>query len=136
MESLIVENGGVVKQEINILEQQNKVTKELFVTYYKNHFKTISLLINDNIKPIEDIFVNLAIIKEEKEEIKRDKLINREAFLSSYEEIHKPKEPIAIEELIIKSKKSFIYGKAGIGKTTLCKYIAYKWVKGELYQEV
>ena len=126
-----IDNHGV----INIGSSQTKVTQQLFKSHYQTHFKTISLLINDNAKPIEDIFVNLAIIKEEKEETKKDKLINREAFLSSYEEIHKPKEPIAIEELIDKSKKSLIYGKAGIGKTTLCKYIAYKWAKGELYQE-
>jgi len=100
---------------------------------YEDDFKTISLLANDK-KPIDKIFVNLAIIKEKKEE-KSNKTINREALLSSYEEIHKPKEPIAIEELVNKSNKSLIYGKAGIGKTTLCKYIAYKWAKGKLYQE-
>ena len=101
---------------------------------YLNDFKTISLLTNTS-KSIDKIFVNLAIIKEQKEEKDTEKLINREAFLSSYEEIHKPKEPIAIKELINKSNKSLIYGKAGIGKTTLCKYIAYMWAKGELYNE-
>lgn len=101
---------------------------------YQNEFKTISLLL-DKPKPIDDIFINLAIIKEKKEEKNKENFINREAFLSSYEEIHKPKEPIKIKDLIDTSKKSLIYGKAGIGKTTLCKYIAYSWAKGEFYQE-
>ncbi|SFV52913.1 hypothetical protein MNB_SV-12-1354 [hydrothermal vent metagenome] len=103
---------------------------------YLNHFNTISLLL-DKPKPIDEIFINLAIIKEKKEEDKKEEAnkINREALLNSYEEIHKPKEPIEIKELINTSKKSLIYGKAGIGKTTLCKYIAYKWAKGELYSE-
>ena len=104
---------------------------------YLNDFETISLLSNIP-KSIDNIFVNLAIIKEkqEKQEEKdNEKLINREVILSSYEEIYKPKEPIEIKELVNTSNKSLIYGKAGIGKTTLCKYIAYMWAKGELYNE-
>ena len=114
--------------------------KNTFITYYQNHFKTISLLIEDDKKPIDDIYVNLAIIKEEKEEDIKDKskLLDRDKIINSYEEIYKPKEPIAIEELIEKSSKynsakALIYGKAGIGKTTFCKYITYRWAKGELY---
>jgi len=122
-----------------ITEQELKNT---FTTYYQNHFKTISLLIEDDKKPIDDIYVNLAIIKEEKEEDIKDKskLLDRDKIINSYEEIYKPKEPIDIEELIEKSSKfnsakALIYGKAGIGKTTFCKYIAYRWAKGELYSE-
>jgi len=101
---------------------------------YLKKFDTISLLTNTP-KPIDNIFVNLAIIKEQEKKKDNPKFIKREPILSSYEEIHKPKEPIAIKELINTSKKSLIYGRAGIGKTTLCKYIAYKWAKGEIYQE-
>ena len=55
------------------------------------------------------------------------KLLDRDKIINSYEEIYKPKEPIPIENLIEKSSKSnsakaLIYGKAGIGKTTFCKY--------------
>ncbi|MBU1669320.1 NACHT domain-containing protein [bacterium] len=103
-------------------------------TYLKK-FDTISLLTTNIPKPIDKIFINLAIIKDKKEDKENNKLISREVFLSSYEEIHKPKEPIKIKDLIDTSKKSLIYGKAGIGKTTLCKYIAYRWAKEELYQE-
>ncbi|CAA6825024.1 MAG: Unknown protein [uncultured Sulfurovum sp.] len=109
--------------------------KDVLHQYYENSFQKISFLINNHKKPIEDIYINLAIIQNEKDEQDNKKLISRESFLSSYEEIYKPKEPISIEELIKKSKKSLVYGKAGIGKTTLCKYIAYMWAKGELYQE-
>ena len=126
-------SGGTVNQTINIDSSKTEVTPQFLKDYYQHHFKTISLLSNIP-KSIDDIFVNLAIIKEKKEETK-DKRLNREAFLSSYEEIHKPKEPIEIKELVSKSNKSLIYGKAGIGKTTLCKYIAYKWAEGKIYQE-
>lgn len=114
---------------------QNRFTPNILKDKYLNKFNEIKLLINSTSKPIENIYVNLAIIQDKKEEKENNKLISRDAFLSSYEEIHKPKEPIEIKDLIDTSKKSLIYGKAGIGKTTLCKYIAYKWAKDELYQE-
>ena len=114
----------------------NTLFSHILKNKYLNNFKTISLLTNTS-KPINDIeeFINLAIIKEREEKEDEKKLIKRELILNSYEEIHKPKEPIAIKELINTSKKSLIYGKAGIGKTTLCKYISYKWAKGEIYKE-
>ena len=37
----------------------NKISPQLFKSHYQTNFKTISLLINNNAKPIEDIFVNL-----------------------------------------------------------------------------
>ncbi|CAA6806693.1 MAG: Unknown protein [uncultured Sulfurovum sp.] len=114
---------------------QNRFTPNILKDKYLNKFNEIKLLINSTSKPIEHIFINLAIIKDKKEKKENNKLISRDAFLSSYEEIHKPKEPIEIKDLIDTSKKSLIYGKAGIGKTTLCKYISYMWAKGELYQE-
>ena len=113
----------------------NLLFKHTLKEKYLNHFNTISLLTTNTPKPIDEIFINLAIIKEQKEEKNKENLINREAHLSSYEEIHNPKEPIEIKELINTANKSLIYGKAGIGKTTLCKYIAYKWAKEELYSE-
>jgi len=104
-------------------ELTNNGFKDTLRYCYLKNFKTISLL-DEKKKRVSDIFVNLAIIKEQKEE-QKEQFINKGTF----EEIYKPKELINI------SKKSLIYGKAGIGKTTLCKYIAYMWAKGELYTE-
>jgi hypothetical protein len=142
-------NSGIIitgNKSTIYIDKEKLLNKEsvtnTFKLYYQNHFKTISLLIEDDKKPIDDIYVNLAIIREEKEENIKDKskLLDRDKIINSYEEIYKPKEPIAIEELIAKSSrhnsaKALIYGKAGIGKTTFCKYIAYRWAKGELYSE-
>ncbi len=61
----------------------NVLTPNILKKKYINNFKTISLLANDK-KPIDDIFVNLAIIKEQKKKKDNPKLINREPILSSY----------------------------------------------------
>jgi len=125
---------------------KNRFDSTILKEKYLTNFKTISLLANDK-KPIDDIFVNLAIIKDNKK-----KLLTAEDFLEPFNILsnmpkenplkarkqfmqRKNKNIIFIEILINISNKSLIYGKAGIGKTTLCKYIAYKWAKGELYQE-
>ncbi len=131
----LVNHHPTVAKDFLGIDIGNILTPNILKKKYLTNFKTISLLTTNTPKPIDEIFVNLAIIKEKKEEKGKNKIINREALLSSYEEIHKPKEPIEINELVNKSKKSLIYGKAGIGKTTLCKYIAYKWSKKELYSE-
>jgi len=103
----------ILKEELNI-DIGNVLIPEILSTYYKENFDTISFLIDENQKPIDDIFINLSIIKEDEKQ---------------------KEESIAIDELISTSKKSLIYGKAGIGKTALCRYVAYKWANGEIYQE-
>ena len=116
-----------IKDKNDVEELKNKLIQK-----YQTNFKTITLLLND--EKTNEIFIKPAIIKEQTEKDKKEEAYKREAILNSYEEIHKPKEPIKIEELLNISNKSLIYGKAGVGKTTFCKYIAYKWVNNELYE--
>lgn len=99
------------------------LTPTILQKYYLNNFDTISLLITNTPKSIEDIFINLLIQEEEKEKEKK------------YSTVRKIPQTIEIETLLKESNKSLIYGKAGIGKTTLCKYIAYMWSIGRVYQE-
>src|SRR3990167_3812286 len=92
---------------------------------------------------IEDIFVNLAMIKEDKQKKKewnfRDKIENNEIYdefsnrLSSWEDLQAVKEPILLDKIFMRDtdvtlpKKLLIIGRAGIGKSTLCQYIAHQW---------
>jgi len=121
--------------------------KQKLIKTYTTKYQTINLIDEREQIAIEDIFVNIAIIKDESQKEKNkenendeDKLKNRDDYLASYENIYKPKESIEIKELIEKSRignstKSVILGKPGVGKTTLCHYIAYHWANGKLYQE-
>ncbi len=78
--------------------------------------------------------------KDESEKKNLEKLKERDIYLYQYDRIYKEKEPIDIKELIPKSTKNntsraLIFGTAGVGKTTLCKYIAYNWAIGNLFNE-
>ncbi len=95
---------------------------------------------------IDDIFINLTIIREaeqkEKEAHFRSNAGARYDFsgrLSSYEDLRTAKEPIRLDEIFTPGtdtalpKKLLIMGRAGIGKSTLCQYIAHQWASQKLW---
>ena len=91
--------------------------------------------------PIESIYTELVTLEERcRKEDDKDKLPDQR--LETYESIFKKKTKIDLESLFEtdklkkqKHKKAVAYGIAGVGKSTWCHYITYKWAKGELWQE-
>ena len=108
---------------------------------------------------LENIFVNLVIVKEEEQRneeyeklssTKREAVKNEErslGLLNTYEDINRAKQPIELDDLFTSRKipkklpdgsteteikKILLLGRAGIGKSTLCRYLAYRWAKSEL----
>jgi predicted NACHT family NTPase len=88
----------------------------------------------------------LAIIGEnekqdKKKEVKAQLGLDNYGITPTYEAIFEPKEPIDLDKLFereLKSvfqKRALIQGSAGVGKTTLCQHIAYRWAQGNLFQE-
>lgn len=99
--------------------------------------------------PISTSFINVAII-EEKEQKAKDNYLKqqdsldssqvatfRDGRINSFEDIHKPKKPILVSEIFDQKEDEkplqhiLIEGRAGIGKTTLCQYIANQWAEEE-----
>jgi len=98
------------KNNLNAKELQKTLRK-----IYKNKFEKINTLLEDNIKRLGDSYFNPSFIKEEK---------NQSEF---EDEKNKLKEKVKLDELLKKSYKdgnlkAFIHGKAGVGKSTLCKH--------------
>ncbi|WP_044882389.1 NACHT domain-containing NTPase, partial [Neochlamydia sp. EPS4] len=98
--------------------------------------------------PLEEIYVRLAII-ESKERRVRDQALDKHSeqlqddHIPTSETIYESKENIEIEKLFEhkslekeNAKRIYIQGAAGIGKSTLCHYIAYRWAKEELWQGI
>jgi len=82
--------------------------------YYKKHFNKI-LLLNNTKKEFDDIYKYLKIIK--------------------YKEDNKKEEIIQVNQFFTSSTKILVYGEAGIGKTTLCKYIINNYLNGKFNEK-
>jgi HEAT repeat protein len=95
--------------------------------------------------PIEEIYVRLGII-ESKERKVRDQALDKHSDhiqddrIPTSETIFEPKKNIEIEKLFEHEslekkdrRRIYIQGAAGIGKSTLCHYIAYHWAKEDLW---
>ena len=95
---------------------------------------------------VEDSYVNLVIVKHNEQLGKEDKLRYvhskgdaGDTLLNDYEDIHTAKEPIKLEKIFDvpdsnkECRKILIYGRAGIGKTTLIHKIAHMWAKNHLW---
>ncbi len=115
------------------------IITELFQKSYTDATRaTIKHLLNETRQLIADSFINIALVKGEDHAQKEKSYISeqlREQRLSSYEDIHRPKELINLSALLDQGRpdakqtgaKLLIEGRAGIGKTTLCQYLAHQW---------
>ncbi|CAF3922176.1 unnamed protein product, partial [Adineta steineri] len=100
--------------------------------------------------PIEQNYINLAMV-ETKEQHEKEKNLKRQgdenagleqrqdAIRGTYEEIYGVKTSIDVTEIFEKcknpTKKVLVLGRAGIGKSTFCQYVTYRWAKGELWSQ-
>ena len=109
--------------------------------------------------PIKQSYINLALV-ETKEQQEKEKKLERQKqdrqleheeelndhrkqysdeILSTYEDIYGTKTMIEVENIFEKckdqTKKVLVLGRAGIGKSTFCQYVTYRWANGEIWQE-
>ena len=110
--------------------------------YQRNAFIE-RLFYPDNPLPLEECFLELALIEESKKISKRESNLSnrdktlmlfsgREYFLKEYENTLTISRTIAISELMTLSRASkmriYIEGAAGAGKSTLARYLAYHYL--------
>ena len=109
--------------------------------YLQNSF--IHRIINEEkCFPIEQSYINLAIVQSEEQKDKEKKLSkaeHKDAIISTFEEIYGTKTVIDVKDMFEKckdgSKKVLVLGRAGIGKSTFCRYVTYQWAKGEIWTQ-
>jgi HEAT repeat protein/V8-like Glu-specific endopeptidase len=101
----------------------------------------ITRLLDDPL-PIDTIYTELVLLcnnKEKEQEKEKEKQAFEEHRINSWEDIQATKEPIQIDALFETRdgktpKKLLILGRAGIGKSTLCQYMANQWAEGKLWK--
>ena len=112
---------------------------------------SIPRLVNSEEKfPIEQSYVNLAMLETKEQQEKEKKLEQAERekkqghinknILGTFEQIYDTKTSINVEDIFEackdkKKKQVLVLGRAGIGKSTFCQYVTYRWAKGEIWQE-
>jgi HEAT repeat protein len=117
----------------------------LFETVKQNylHNSRIERLINPAKSfPIEQSYINLSVVTSQ-EQYKRERelrsAVYSDSILSSYEEIYGTKSPIDIQNIFQpcekETKQVLVFGRAGIGKSTFCRYVTYQWAKGTCWSQ-
>ncbi|CAF1582672.1 unnamed protein product, partial [Didymodactylos carnosus] len=96
---------------------------------------------------IEQSYINLAIVEIKKQQEKEKELrdaskvdaSNVDALMGSFEEIYGTKTIIDIKNIFETCKNQqnqvLVFGRAGIGKSTFCRYIAYQWAMGSYWTQ-
>ncbi|CAF2202436.1 unnamed protein product [Rotaria magnacalcarata] len=139
------------------LPQTVKLFEEIRQKYIREN--RIKRMVNEEKSfPIEQSYINLAIVdakdqqeKEKKLKEQDQKMKEREKqkdfnlekqhgeIIGTYEEIYGHKTSIDVENIFQQCKdqikKVLVLGRAGIGKSTFCQYVTYRWAKGELWSE-
>ncbi|MBA3238890.1 MAG: HEAT repeat domain-containing protein [Parachlamydiaceae bacterium] len=133
----------LVGKELLNLEgiDQQKNTQELIIQSIKAHYKacnTIPHLLHTAL-PIHEIYTELVLLRKDKEEVKDKKKAFEEHRINSWEDIHTAKEPVELFTLFETkegkaAKRLLILGRAGVGKSTLCQYIANQWAEETLWK--
>ena len=92
--------------------------------------------------PIEDSYINLAIVHAKDQQTKEKQFYQAEeidTIIGSYEEVYGATKPIEIRNMFksctTQEKQILVFGRAGIGKSTFCRFIAYQWAKGVYWSQ-
>ncbi|CAF3949112.1 unnamed protein product, partial [Adineta steineri] len=87
--------------------------------------------------PIAESYINLAIVETKTQQQKEKQLreaSTSDAIMGSFEDIYGTKTTIDPKNIFETCKnqenKVLVFGRAGIGKSTFCRYIAYQWALG------
>ncbi|CAF1488706.1 unnamed protein product [Adineta steineri] len=91
---------------------------------------------------VGESYINLAIVETKKQQQKEKQLrdaCTSDAIMGSFEEIYGTKTTIDVKNIFEtcknQEKKVLVFGRAGIGKSTFCRYITYQWAIGSYWPE-
>mmetsp|Transcript_33570 Transcript_33570/g.56918 ORF Transcript_33570/g.56918 Transcript_33570/m.56918 type:complete len:939 (-) Transcript_33570:232-3048(-) len=130
-----------IKKSQKLKKQLKELKKKQEELYGSDEYVEMKPFLHGD-KPwsIATSFIQLAIIKKEvkrggeQEANTANKNQTRDELLESYESIYAEKQNISFYDLpgiFQKTRKVVLLGRAGIGKTTVCKKLAHLWAKGE-----
>ena len=91
---------------------------------------------------IDRSYINLSIVKSKEQHEKEKQLRDTQytnTIMDAYEEIYGSKTSIKVQDMFNtcknEEKQVLVFGRAGIGKSTFCRYIAYQWATGSYWSQ-
>ncbi|CAM4946034.1 unnamed protein product, partial [Rotaria socialis] len=115
---------------------------ELIKWHYKQNSRIERLINPAESFPIEESYISLAIVDSKEQQGKEKKLRDanqQETIMATFEDIYGVKTPINVKDIFNTCKESgrkvLVFGRAGIGKTTFCRYVSHQWAKSALWPE-
>ncbi|CAF1206937.1 unnamed protein product [Adineta steineri] len=137
----VVHLDEVTLQSSESQSESNHLFQWIKQEYYRNGY--IERLMNPaKFYSIEESYINLAIVETKKQQQKEKQLrnaSNSDAIMGSFEEIYGSKTTIDVKNIFetckSQEKKVLVFGRAGIGKSTFCRYIAYQWAMGSYWTQ-
>ncbi|CAF2246840.1 unnamed protein product, partial [Rotaria magnacalcarata] len=115
---------------------------ELIKWDYKQNSRIERLMNPAESFPIEESYINLAIVDSKEQQGKEKNLRDanqHETIMGTFEDIYGVKTPVNVKDIFNTckeaGKKALVFGRAGIGKSTFCRYVSHQWAKSALWPE-
>ncbi|CAF2066064.1 unnamed protein product [Rotaria magnacalcarata] len=133
------------KSSTSTIESASLSTDCLFLPVrdeYIRHNSIQRIMNEEKSFPIEESYINLAMVETKEQQEKEKKLYNTydsNKIITTFEEIYGAKSSIDVERIFDKCKEKvkriLVLGRAGIGKSTFCRYVTYRWSKGQIWPQ-
>ncbi|CAF0795000.1 unnamed protein product [Adineta ricciae] len=134
------QDGLFILHLIEIL-RQNELYEQVKDEYRENS-RIESLMNPAKSFPITESYINLSIVTSREQwekEIQLHTEQNSETIYNTFEEIYGTKTTININDIFKtchrQKQQVLVFGRAGIGKSTFCRYIAYQWATDTSWSE-
>lgn len=124
------------------LAKQPSYLYELVKLDYRSNTRIERFMDPSHAFPIEESYIYLAVVEKKEHDQKEKKLRDSETngvVMDTYEEIYGTKTRIDIKDIFEtcknNEKKVLVFGRAGNGKSTFCKYVTHQWANGKFWAE-
>ncbi|CAF0889773.1 unnamed protein product [Adineta ricciae] len=133
-----------IKEQCSIVQTVDEPSYlfELIKLNYKRNNRIEQIMNPAQSFSIEQSYINLAIVEIKEQQETEKKLRNaqyNDTIIGTFEQIYGTKTVVDISNIFNKckdqTKNVLVLGRAGIGKSIFCQYIAYKWATGEIWSQ-
>lgn len=121
----------------------DRIINMLSNKYNEVEFRSVRTVFDNKNLNINNLFIDIVIIDDkyvDEKETELDNIYQRENYSSLFENLYRTKKAVNLNELFCTTNNDIInnivYGRAGVGKTTLAKYMCIKWKEDRCWSDI